>query len=232
MIKLYSFGPNLGVPDPSPFVLKINAYLRMADIPFKSIPNIKNLGKSPKGKLPFIIDGDTTVADSSFIIPYLQEKFKVGLDDFLTDEQKATAYLIGKSIDENLYWCLLYSRWEKDDTWPEIKQAFFGAMPFPLKQIVPALIRRSVIDAIEKHGMGKHSDEEIKAIAQKSFKSLSTLLGDKPYFFGDQPCSFDATAFAFLSEFISSSITNDFTKLARRHNNLVNYCNRIKEKYY
>lgn len=232
MIKLYSFGPNLNVPDPSPFVLKINIYLRMASIPFKNVPNVNNLRKSPKGKLPYIVDGETTVADSSFIIPYLQEKYNVELDSFLTDEQKSIAYLIGKSLDENLYWCLIYSRWAKDDIWPEVKQAFFRAMPSPLKLFVPALIRKSVVNALDKHGMGKHSDKEIKAIAQQTFQSLSTLLGDKPYFFGEQPCSFDATAFAFLSEFISISLNNEINSLAREHDNLVHYCNHIRTKYY
>jgi len=232
MIKLYSFGPNLNVPDPSPFVLKVNAYMRMANIKFKNIPTVNNLRQSPKGKLPFIVDGETTVADSQFIIAYLQEKYNVELDAFLTDEQKSIAYLIGKSIDENLYWCLLYSRWAKDDTWPVAKEAFFGAMPFPLKLFVPALIRKGVVNALDKHGMGKHSDEEIKSIAQKTFKSLSTLLGDKSYFFGEQACTFDATAFAFLSEFITTSVNNEFNSLARGHENLVNYCNRVKAKYY
>jgi hypothetical protein len=57
MIKLYSFGPSFGVADPSPYVLKVDVYMRMANIEFTSVPDVKNLQKAPKGKLPFITDG-------------------------------------------------------------------------------------------------------------------------------------------------------------------------------
>jgi glutathione S-transferase len=106
MIKLYSFGSGFGVTDPSPFVLKVDAYMRMANIEYQNIPDDSNIRKAPKGKLPFMTDRDKTIADSEFIIAYLQEKYQVKLDAHLSAEQKATAYLFGKSLDENLYWCL------------------------------------------------------------------------------------------------------------------------------
>lgn len=232
MIKLYSFGANFGVADPSPYVLKVDVYMRMADIEFTSIPDVKNLQKAPKGKLPFITDGNTTIADSQFIIGYLQEKFNVTLDAHLSAEQKSVAHLIGKSLDENLYWCLIYSRWIADDTWPQIKQAFFGSMPFPLNKIVPILARRDVISAAHKQGIGRHSAEEITIITRETLQALSILLGKKTYFFGENPSTFDATAFAFLSQLTLVSIENDFTKLAHEYSNLVAYCENIQVKYY
>ncbi|MDP1679434.1 MAG: glutathione S-transferase family protein [Candidatus Nitrotoga sp.] len=232
MIKLYGFGSGLGVPDPSPFVLKVDCYMRMANIKFETISNVGNLRKAPKGKLPFIIDDDITVSDSQFIISYLRNKFHVELDASLSAEQEGLAYLIGKSLDENLYWCLVYSRWVKDDTWPYIKEAFFGSMPFPLKFIIPVFARKSVISSLQKQGLGKHTDEEIKIIAQQTFQSLSEILGKKTYFFGESPCTFDATAFAFLSQFISISLNNQFNDIARNYSNLIAYCNNIRAKYY
>lgn len=232
MIKLYSFGENLGVADPSPFVLKIDVYMRMANIQFESIPDVNNLRKSPKGKLPFIVDGDKTIADSHFIIAYLKNKFNVELDSDLSDIQKGMACLAGKSLDESLYWCLVYSRWASEDTWPRIKQAFFGSMPAPLKFIVPSLARKDVLSALKKQGMGKHSYNEIKLLSQETFQSLSSILGTQTYFFGEKPCTFDATAFAFLSQHICISLNNPINDLAREHSNLVDYCNNMKAQYY
>jgi glutathione S-transferase len=233
MIKLYGFTHGFGVVDPSPFVLKVDAYLRLANIKYESFPSVDNLKKAPKGKLPFIIDGETTtVADSEFIISYLQEKFQIKLDSNLSAEQKSTAYLIGKSLDENLYWCLVYSRWVKDDTWIHVKKAFFGSMPFPLKFIVPPIARKGVTSALQKQGLGRHSDEEIKIIADRTFQSLSDILGEKTYFFGDSPCTFDATAFGFLAQFISVSLNNEMNDLARNYSNLVDYCNHMNAEYY
>lgn len=232
MIKLYGFGPSFGMPDPSPFVLKVDIYMRMANIAFETVTDMNNLRKAPKGKLPFIVDGEITIADSQFIISYLQKKYHIELDTHLSDEQKAIAYLVGKSLDENLYWCLVYSRWVKDDTWPQVKEAFFGAMPFPLKFIIPVVVRKGIISALEKQGLGKHTEDEIKIITQQSLQSLSNMLGDRTYFFGESPCTFDATAFAFLSQFINISLSNPFNELARKYDNLVTYCNHIMAKYY
>lgn len=232
MIKLYSFGSNFDVEDPSPFVLKIDCYMRLAKLEYQSIPDVNNLRKAPKGKLPFITDGEKTVPDSEFIIAYLQEKYQVDLDAHLSETQKSIAYLMGTSLNENLYWCLVYSRWAKDETWVHIKKAFFGSMPFPLKFVIPPIARKAIISALDKQGLGKHSDEEILTIAQRTFESLSEILGDKTYFFGDSPCTFDATAFGFLSQFISVPLENSFNDLARKHSNLVNYCKNISAKYY
>lgn len=232
MIKLYSFGSAFGVVDPSPFVLKVDAYMRLANIEFENIPNMDNLRKAPKGKLPFIIDGKTTVADSEFIISYLQQKYQITLDEHLSPQQKSTAYLLGKSLDENLYWCLVYSRWVKDKTWADVKKAFFDDMPFPLKHIVPLVARHGVISAIKKQGLGNHSEQEINLIANKTFQALSTILGDKTYFFADKPSSFDATAYGFLAEFIQASVDNEMNQLARQHPNLVAFCAHIHSNYY
>jgi glutathione S-transferase len=232
MIKLYSFGKEFGVADPSPFVLKVDVYCRMAGIKFKSISSADNLRKAPKGKLPFIIDDDVTVSDSQFIIDYLQDKYKVDLDSHLSEQQKAFAYHLGQSLNEDLYWCVVYSRWARDDTWPLLKEAFFGSMPFPLKYIVPILAQKGVKSALFKQGLGRHSDEEIRLITQKALQALSTILGDKSYFFGDKLCTFDATAYGILAQLVSSTIDNPYNDMAKKYTNLVGYCERITQQYY
>lgn len=232
MIKLYSFGNNFGVADPSSFVLKVDVYLRMAGIKYKSIVRSDNLSKAPKGKLPFITDGDVTVADSQFIIAYLQDKYNVDLDSHLSVEQRGIAYHLGKSLDEDLYWCMVYSRWMKEDTWPLLKEAFFSSMPFPLKYIVPILARKGIKSALFKQGLGRHTDEEIMLVTQQSLQALSDVLGDKSYFFGDKPCTFDASAYGVLAQFISSTIDNPFNDMAKQYTNLVSYCDRMTKQYY
>lgn len=67
MIKLHGFGARLGVADPSPFVLKVDAYLRVTGTAFDRVNSLNNLSKAPKGKLPFIDDGGQIIADSQII---------------------------------------------------------------------------------------------------------------------------------------------------------------------
>lgn len=232
MIQLYSFGKNLGVADPSPFVLKVDAYLRMADIEFKHVSRPSNIANSPKGKLPFIKDGKDIIGDSQLIIRHFENKYNGKLNSHLNAEQNAIAYLVTKSLDENLYFCLLHSRWIREDTWPTIKQAFFSRLPFPLKLFLPMVLKRNIIKSIHAHGLNRHSEEEIKQICQHTFQALSDLLAEKKYFFGHTPSSLDATAFGFLAQFILVNIDNPYNQIARGFNNLTQYCQRINQTYY
>lgn len=232
MIKLFSFGKKFGVVDLSPFVLKVDAYMRMAGIPFKNIAHPKNLSLAPKGKLPFIEDEGKQVADSQAIILHFKQDSDKDLDFELTVQQKAIAYLVTKSLDENLYFVLVYSRWLRDDTWPLIKQAFFAKLPFPIKHIVPNIVRKQLLKGLTGQGMARHSNDELKGILRQSLQSLSDLLGSGPYFFGDKPSSLDATAFGFLAEFILVDIDNPFNRIAREYPALVQYCNRIDKLFY
>ena len=236
MIKLHSFGSSFGVMDPSPFVVKVDAFLKMAKLPYEVIEGARNLKKSPKGKLPFISikqqAEELVIADSQHIIEHLTQSYSVSLDDFLTKEQQAQVYLLTKSLDENLYWCLVYSRWILEETWPVANKAFFGSMPAPLRWFVPNLIRKAVKKNLHGQGLGRHSKAEILTIADKSFDALSVLLGDKDYFYGKQPCSFDAAAYSILCQFISVNCDNEFNFKARSYPNLVQYCQRIEQNFY
>lgn len=232
MIKLFGFGKNLGLPDGSPFVIKLHTFLRVAGIEYELVSGAQNIRKSPKGKLPFIVDGENTLGDSQFIMEYLSRKYDIDLDKHLSEEQKAISYLISKSLDENLYWCLVWSRWQHEETWQKVKGPYFKGLPFPLSLIVPNIIRKKTIKSLFAQGTGRHSDAEIISIADKTFQSLSTFLADKDYFFGDTISSFDITAYAFLSSVILTTIDNDMYNKARSYSNLVNYCERINQKYF
>jgi len=236
VIKLYSFGSNFGVMDPSPFVVKVDLFMKMAKLPFDVIPSANNLKLAPKGKLPFIIDSnesdENTIADSQAILEYLTDRYQVSLDEHLSPEQQAQAYLFAKSLDENLYWCLVYSRWILEDTWPLANKAFFGGLPFPLRLFIPSLIRKGVKKNLHGQGIGRHSKAEILAISDKSFLALSTLLDNKMYFFNNKESSFDAIVYSILCQFISVDCTNEFNDKARSYPNLVQFCQRIEQAYY
>ena len=64
MITLYTFGPAFGLPDPSPFVMKVETLLKMAKLPYRT--DQSGFTKAPKGKLPYIDDDGVIVADFDF----------------------------------------------------------------------------------------------------------------------------------------------------------------------
>ena len=232
MIKLYGFGPAFGVLDASPFIVKVDLFMKLAGIEFEIENDYRNLKKSPKNKLPYINDNGKEIGDSHFILQYLTQKYDVTLDDGLTKEEKAQAQLYTKALDESLYWCLVYSRWVKEDTWPILKNNFLGQMPAPFKWFLPEMFRKDVMKTLKRQGYGRHKDNELLMIADEHFSALSILLDEKTYFFGDKPSSFDIVAYAALCEFISVDFDNNFNQQAREYENLVRFCERIEHSYY
>lgn len=232
MIKLYGFGDAFGVIDASPFVVKVDLFLKLGGIGYEFVADFNNLKQSPKNKLPYIEDEGKKIADSAFIIDYLTDKYNVQLDQHLSAEQKSQAALYSHALDESLYWTLVYSRWAKEDTWPVISEAFFNELPMPLKWFLPNVLRKDVIKTLKRQGFGRHSETELLTKADEHFSALSELLGEKDYFFSEEPCSFDTVAYAALCQFISVDFFNSFNQQARKYKNLVQYCQRIEEKYY
>jgi glutathione S-transferase len=233
MIKVYQFAPAFGLPNASPFCMKLENYLRMNAIPFEiSPPAMSDFNKAPKGKMPYINDNGKIVADSSFIIDYLKSTYGDKLDGWLSAEQKAVALAFQRLMEENLYWTVVHTRWANSEGWALTKAAFFGDMPVPLKWFVPSLGRRGLLKAMRGHGMGRHSAEEIHAIGKRDITALAEFLGDKAYFMGDQPCSLDATAHAFLANLLWSPVESPLKQHAKQYPQLEKYCERMRGRYY
>ncbi len=232
MITLHGFGPNIGLPDASPFVLKIDAFLRLAGIPFESVPGVGNVRKAPKGKLPFITDDGEVISDSTFIIEHLQKKHNINLDQHLDDTQRAIAFLLRATLEEKIYWCSLYYRWADDAGWAQTKEAFFGELPLVAKSFVPLLVRRSLRKALHEQGTGRHSPGEILNITRECLQSISAIVGDGPFLFGDTPCTTDATLYGFLAQLTLADIDTPVNTMANSYPNLKAYSERFKARYY
>jgi glutathione S-transferase len=231
MIKLYRFGPGLNMIDPSPFALKMDLFLRITNTPFEAIQNAKNLQKAPKGKLPFIDDDGTVVADSLFITNYFGTKHVIDLDDHLNAEQKAQSHFMTHSIEQSLYWCIVYFRWVDDKNWLIIKDTFFGDMPFPLKQIVPSIARKSTIKSLHNQGFGRHTEQEILHIAKTHFESIDLFLVGKKFAFNEELSLVDVILFSFLSQIALCSIESPLKDLLHKYTNVVDYCQRLNDVY-
>ena len=232
MIKLYGFGPAFGLPDPSPFVLLVDAWLSIHGIPFERVPGFANLRVAPLGKLPFIEDDGELIADSAFILDHLRAKHGPGIDAGMSDGEQAQANLAADALRQNLYWCMVRSRWFEEQSWQGLRRAFFGGMPWPLRKLVPVLARRRMRGVLHNQGIGRYSAEQAAAIGNRVLASLSTWLGSRDYFFGGEPRTFDVTAYAFLAEQIQIDLDFSLARTARGYDNLVAFCDRMQASCY
>lgn len=231
MIRLYQFHPAFGLPNASPFCMKLETYLRMAELPYEIVPAAGPM-KAPKGKMPYIEDNGKAIGDSGLIIEYLKATYGDRLDSHLTPLERATGLGLRRLMEENLYWALLYTRWIEPECWPIVKAAFFSRLPPPFKWFVPYLARRGLVKEMHGHGMGRHSRAEIYAIGNADITALADFLGDKTFFLGDRPASLDATAYAFLANILWGPGDSLLKRHAAKFPNLDAYYRRMKAKYY
>lgn len=233
MIKMYGHVPAWGVPDISPYVTKMDCYLRMTGLPYDLV--IGDLNTAPKGKLPYIEDGVATVADTSFILEYLKGTYGDTLDCDLTPEQSAVAFTFWRLMDESFYWCLVQSRYRRDEDfklYDPLWARFFGHLP--LSERKPAILdaRERLLVEFYQSGRGRHSYDEVEHIACKEVEAVSTYLGDKNFLFGDQPTSADAAVYGFFSNLIYVPFPSGVKTYAISLPNIVAYMERISQTYY
>lgn len=232
MIKLYQFAPAFGLPNASPFCMKLETYLRMAGLPFELV-NSGDVLKAPKKKLPYIVEDDgAVVADSHFIIEHLKQRRGDPLDAGLSPQDRAVATAFQRLFEENLYWAVVHTRWADEAGWALTRQAFFGALPPPLRWLLPPLARRGLLGQMRGQGMGRHRVDEIHAIGCRDVTAVADFLADKPFMLGEQPRSLDATAYAFLANLLWAPVDSPIQRHARQRPSLEAYCQRMKARYY
>jgi glutathione S-transferase len=230
MVILYQLERTWGIPNLSHFCCKTETYLRMAGIKYTVNPTLPLF--APKGKLPYIEDGDLKLADSRFIIRHLKNKYR-DLDEELTLEESAVSLAMQRLLEEHLFWATMYSRWQYTDAnWQVNKKAIFGVMPPVIRDVAAFYYRRRIQRQILGHGTGRHSAKEIFELGMQDVDALSAWLGDKTYFLGDKPTSLDASAFGFLINTLGCPIESPLKEHAFAKDNLRSYVERIKLQYY
>jgi len=230
MITFYTFGAAFGLPDASPFVMKAEVLLKMSGQPYER--NTKGFRQAPKGKLPYIKDGDVVVADSTFIRWHLERQYGIDFDAGLSAEQRAVAWAVEKMLEDNLYWIGVYWRWMNDANFARVADVFFKPGPRLLRKPIGAFVRSRVRKSLHGHGMGRHNEAEMQAIGDKGLNTLATLLGDKPYLMGDAPCGTDAMMFAILTSALCPHFETPMKDKVRQHANLVAYEARMRQRFF
>lgn len=235
MIKLHKFGPSFGLPDASPFVMKVETYLRLTGQPYETVTG--DVRKAPRRQLPVAeIDGKI-VPDSSAIVAALEARRAEKLDAHLDGRQRAIATAFKSMLEEHLYFAILYMRWTTDDGWavfePTLRE-MLGRMGVPgmLRGMVAGQARKYTVERTARQGIGRRPRGEVVASCQQMVDAFAAQLGDGPFFFGDRPSTFDATAYAFAAGALCPAFDNEVRKHAAGKANLVAYEQRLKDKYW
>ncbi len=231
-VVLHCFGRGKTRPNPSPFSLKFETFLRMAGIEYEVDHTTPS---SSKGKSPWMTFNGEDMADSQFCIEFLSEKLDKDLNKNLSDEKKAIARSMRIMIEEHLY----FANTHMDFVINKGKYVKEVMPPLPVPSFMQGFVFNMLVKTIGKQthaqGIGRHGKDEVAKLAQQDLKALSDLLGDKPFIMGNEVSEVDPTAFAFLCLAFAGVEDDDspIHKYAREElPNLKAYFERVKEKYY
>jgi glutathione S-transferase len=235
MIKVHKFGPAFGLPDASPFVMKVETYLRMTDQKYEAVTG--DVRKAPRQQLPFVdIDGKV-MPDSTAIVDHLEGARSEKLDAHLDAGQRAVGLAFKSMLEEHLYFGLLFMRWATDDGWtvfePSLRE-MLGRMGVPslLRGVVSGSARKQVVGRTRTQGIGRQPRTEIVGTCTKIVDAFAEQMGDRKYFCGDKPTTYDATAYAFAAGVLCPAFDNELRKHTATKKNLVAYADRMREQYW
>uniref|UniRef100_A0A914MJX0 Failed axon connections-like protein n=2 Tax=Meloidogyne TaxID=189290 RepID=A0A914MJX0_MELIC len=236
VVYLVIFPRTHSIPSSSPSSLKLETWLRMNNIKYQNVSN-QFKHASVKGQVPFIELNGRQHADSNFIIEHLRSHFKLPIDGNLNSSERANLRAFSLLIEESFFRCLQYdfsinASWIGTDS--GYLPYFTGAKKFIAKNLIPKKHQYTTKKTLNAQGYGRHSANEIEDIAKKDLMALSTFLGEKPYFFGNQPSTLDAIAFGFLavSIYVPRNLKEINQFIEKSTPNLMEFVKRMKEQFW
>lgn len=213
-------------PSMSPFVIKLESFLRLANIPYK-VDFDEPLG--PKGKTPWVTINGKDLADSQLVMENLAKEFGKDTSAHLTVDQRAIARAFAVMMDEHLIWGLRVWRYDID------KCAGFAEcmedVPAVLRLAMP-LYRKKMIDDLWYQGTGRHTFSEVVDIVGKSLAVLSNQLGENPYLMGNEISEVDCVMFAHLANIYYNYRRSPFYTTLTDLSNLESYVMRLREQLW
>lgn len=235
MIQLYGFNPAWGLPCVSPFVTKVANFMTMAGIPYEmrsqSVQRLRS--ESPTGKLPYIIDDDVLITDSTRIVQYLQSRYDVSMDDYYGPVDRAVGLAFQRMVEEYTYWSgVIQPRWRHPVSFEMYVPYIVAHQPIDaeMKRLLLAY-REKIVEDMVRQGMGLRSDEDVQLCLEEDLGALSAYLGDKDFILGDRPCSTDASVYATIRHIADVPWDGAGRDYVRSKRNLMAYAVRMRDSF-
>lgn len=209
--------------------MKVEVWMRLAGLPYRATTAVQfaDLRRAPKGKVPYIVDGDDIVADSEIIITFLSQKYSVDLDRDLSTEQKAISRALERMLNEHTYWCLVYFRYVDSQDWAVYRSALCATSSPFLRFVCSVVLRPRILRYLWGQGLGRHSAEEVCARLDQDWAALSEILGEQDFLMGTRPTTIDASAYSYITNMHRAPIAPKAKALLDHYPNLIAYAARM-----
>ena len=228
MLKLVVLPGAFGMRNISPFCLKMEMLLTALDVPFEMVEEA-DPRKAPKGKLPYLIDGDEVIADSELMVHHVDKLTQGRVFEGHSAEEHAIGLSATRLAEEHLYWGIVASRWLDEAWWPNVVEGFFHIAPKPVRGLVAGMARKQVRKTYDLQGLGRHSPEEQRGFFRRDLDALQALVSSKPFLLGDTPTVHDFAVAGILAGLFDNQPATWITRLAEPYTELKAYADRVQE---
>ncbi|RDS84932.1 glutathione S-transferase family protein [Dyella monticola] len=229
-ITLFVSRPGFGMPDTSPFVIKTEVQLKIAGLPYARESAIPP--QAPKGKLPYLKDGDEVICDSTFIRSHIERRYGVDLDEGLDAHQRAQAWAIERMLEDHLYFAMVWFRWIVPENFAKGPARFADSAPQAERESLRVQMQARKDMDLRGHGIGRHSAAEIAALGVRSIDAIANLLGDKPYLMGERISAVDAMALGVLASILTPFFDTPLRDAVVARSHLIAYVDTLMRQYY
>ena len=221
MITLYSYPELFGVADNNGYGLKVFAFMRLADVPFRQ-EHIFDASAAPRGQLPYIVDDGEEIGDSDTIIAHLNKKYALAIDAGLDAAQRDQDLLVTRLLDD-LYWVMSYSRWKDDRYFPAFRDALLREHP----SLTIDGLRKAQEFNFQRYyyaGIGRYAPEAAYARGLADLGVLARMVPAEGYVHGSRPTSIDAGIYGFIANIHFYAIDTPLKRFVETQPNLVRHC--------
>jgi glutathione S-transferase len=230
-LRVFAFPAAWGLPTNGPFALALLAWLELAGLRYELVEEA-NAAKGPKRKSPWIELGGETIGDSGVIIRHLAERTGVRLDDWLDPRQRAVALAFSRSAEEHLHQIVEYELFVLEAGWQEMRRLVRKVLPPVVASVLGKGLRRHFIKQLYARGVARHEPEEVARQGREHLDAIATVLGDKPWLFGDRPTVADTAVFGQVATLVFAPFDTPVATHARSLENLATWCERIRGELF
>lgn len=223
LVTLHGFPRPKTMPASSPFVLKVETFLRMGHIKYE-YESTEPFG--PYGKAPWISLNGEHISDSELIIEHLVTKFGKDLHHRYTDQELAIAKCARRTLEEHAVWGLSLEKYVFEN---KHLMDFSSRIPFFANFYMKWVLKSRA----KAQGMGILTQDEVVMLVNDDIRSVSYILGDNDYIVGKHPCLHDCGIFAVLATIQWGTPESRFKGLLDSEcSNLKDYCLRMKDRFF
>ena len=230
MLKLHVFGPYFGLPDGSPFCIKALILMKMSGLAYEV--ERMDFKKAPKGKAPYLTDGDKVIADSHFLMRHLEATHGINFSGGYSTGDLAKGWAIARMLEEHFYFLSMGVRWLNDENFWKGPYQFFAGAPAPIRPLIARIVRGKVRRTQHMQGLGRHTSDERLELAKGDIDAVESILGDQTYILGPNVSGADASVCGFLWAASTPYFESPIGDYIRTRPALVGYIKRMSDQFF